>query len=196
MNKLDNICVFCGSSPGNTPIYVEQARELGKAIAARGSRLIYGGGNIGLMGAIANEVLASGGKVTGVLPRFLNRKEVGHLELSELILVDSMHERKERMSDLSDGFIAMPGGFGTLEEIAEMMTWTQLGLSTKPLGFYNVNNFYDSLIQLFDKMSDDGFLRSNNREIPIFESDPEQMLEALASKELHAVPKWLKPDQT
>ena len=143
MSKLQSICVFCGSSPGNEKVYADQARVLGKAIAAQGSRLIYGGGNIGLMGIIANTVLEEGGSVTGVLPKFLNRKEVGHVSLSELILVDSMHERKQRMSDLSSAFIAMPGGFGTLEEIAEMLTWTQLGLSTKPLGFYNINGFYD-----------------------------------------------------
>ena len=196
MNKLESICVFCGSSPGHETIYLEKAKELGRLIADRGSRLVYGGGNIGLMGAIANEVLASGGEVTGVLPNFLNRKEVGHVALSELILVDSMHERKQKMSELSDAFIAMPGGFGTLEEIAEILTWTQLGLSKKPLGFLNVDGFYDSLSSLFGNMVDSGFLKADNRDVAIFESDPAQLLMALEKKELLEVPKWLQPDQT
>jgi uncharacterized protein (TIGR00730 family) len=196
MNKLQSICVFCGSSPGKEEVYASQARVLGKAIAAQGSRLIYGGGNIGLMGIIANTVLEAGGTVTGVLPKFLNRKEVGHVSLSELILVDSMHERKQRMSDLSSAFIAMPGGFGTLEEIAEMLTWTQLGLSTKPLGFYNINRFYDPLASQFDKMVQEGFLKPDNRKISIFDADADRLLEKLIAYEPRMVPKWLKPDQT
>lgn len=196
MNKLENICVFCGSSTGNDDRYQIQSRALGEAMVRASMNLVYGGGNIGLMGVIANTVLNSGGLVTGVLPHFLNRKEVGHVALSKLILVDSMHARKQKMSELSDAFIAMPGGFGTLEEIAEMLTWSQLGLSKKPLAFYNINGFYDPLIQQFDKMVEEGFLKPQNRRIAIVEEDPETLLQKLTAYEPKDVPKWLHTDQT
>ena len=196
MNELNNICVFCGSSPGNDDRYAAQAAALGKALVEVNMNLVYGGGNIGLMGIIANTVLDLGGKVTGVLPRFLNRKEVGHVELSELILVDSMHERKQKMSELSDAFIAMPGGFGTLEEIAEMLTWSQLGLNQKPLAFYNVIGFYDPLIQQFDQMVNTGFLKPQNRALAIVQEQPDALLKALQDFEPTDVPKWLQTDQT
>ena len=196
MNKIKNICVFCGSSIGNDEQYQNQARALGEAMVQANMNLVYGGGNIGLMGVIANTVLNLGGTVTGVLPHFLNRKEVGHVALSKLILVESMHERKQKMSELSDAFIAMPGGFGTLEEIAEMLTWSQLGLSNKPLAFYNINGFYDPLILQFDKMVEDGFLKPQNRDISIFEQDTNRLLEKLIEFQPMAVPKWLHTDQT
>ena len=196
MNELNNICVFCGSSSGNDNRYAAQAVALGKAMVETNMNLIYGGGNIGLMGIIANTVLDLGGKVTGVLPHFLNRKEVGHVALSELILVDSMHERKQKMSELSDAFIAMPGGFGTLEEIAEMLTWSQLGLNRKPLAFYNVKEFYNPLIQQFDQMVNTGFLKPQNRALAIVEEQPDELLKALHDFEPTNVPKWLQTDQT
>jgi uncharacterized protein (TIGR00730 family) len=196
MNNLANIAVFCGSSPGLDQRYAERAQALGTAIVNNGMKLVYGGGNIGLMGVIANTVLDLGSSVTGVLPHFLNRKEVGHVALSKLILVDSMHERKQRMSELADAFIAMPGGFGTLEEITEMLTWSQLGLSRKPLGFYNVNGFFDPLIAQFDKMVEEGFLKPQNRHLAIVEPDPGVLLQKLREFEPIAVPKWLHSDQT
>ena len=196
MNRIRNICVFCGSSIGNDHQYQNQARALGEAMVRADMSLVYGGGNIGLMGVIANTVLNLGGTVTGVLPHFLNRKEVGHVALSKLILVESMHERKQKMSELSDAFIAMPGGFGTLEEIAEMLTWSQLGLSKKPLAFYNINGFYDPLILQFDKMVEEGFLKPQNRQISIFEQDTNRLLEKLIEFQPMDVPKWLHTDQT
>ena len=196
MNDLKNIAVFCGSSAGNDVRYGQQAKALGEAMVNNQMNLVYGGGNIGLMGMIANTVLDLGNKVTGVLPHFLNRKEVGHVALSKLILVDSMHERKQRMSELADAFIAMPGGFGTLEEVAEMLTWAQLGLSKKPLGFYNVNGFFDPLIAQFDKMEEEGFLKPQNRRIAIVDDDPELLLSKLREYEPIEVPKWMHTDQT
>ena len=196
MNKLNTIAVFCGSSPGTEARYTEQAKALGAAMVNNRMNLVYGGGNIGLMGVIANTVLDLGNSVTGVLPHFLNRKEVGHVSLSKLILVDSMHERKLRISELADAFIAMPGGFGTLEEIDEMITWAQRGLSRKPLGFFNVNGFFDPLVAQFDKMVEEGFLKPQNRTLAIVEKDPQLLLHKLSEFEPVMVPKWLHADQT
>jgi uncharacterized protein (TIGR00730 family) len=196
MTKIKTISVYCGSSLGKNKIYQEMAIRLGEAIYNRGLNLVYGGGNIGLMGVIANTVMQLGGKVTGVLPHFLNKKEVGNLDIDELILVDSMHQRKQKISELSDAFIAMPGGFGTLEEIAEMLTWTQLGLSNKPVGLYNVNGFYDLLLNQFDKMVEEGFLKEDNRKILVDDHQPEPLLNKLFEYEPTSTPKWLHSDQT
>ncbi len=196
VSTLKSIAVFCGSSAGVNPTYANKAEALGTYLGINGYHLVYGGGNIGLMGIIANAVLKAGGKVTGVLPHFLNKKEVGHVALSKLILVDSMHERKQKIEQLSDAFIAMPGGFGTLEEVSEMLTWAQLGLHQKPIGLYNINSFYDSLLNQMDAMVKEGFLKPKNRNMVLEGTDPEQLIAALNAYRPVAVLKWLKPDQS
>ena len=196
MNNITTVSIYCGSSLGKNKIYADMAILLGHAIHKRGISLVYGGGNVGLMGVIANTVLQLGGKVTGVLPHFLNKKEVGNLDVDELILVNSMHERKQKISEISDAFIAMPGGFGTLEEVAEMLTWTQLGLSKKPIGLYNANGFYDLLLSQFDKMVDEAFLKPENRKMVIDDHDADSLLDKLFEFEPISTPKWLHSDQT
>jgi len=196
MSKIKSIAVFCGSSSGNNPLYEEKARELGNYLGKHGYHLVYGGGNIGLMGTVANAALDAGGSVTGVLPHFLNKKEVGHVALSKLILVDSMHERKQKIEQLSDAFIAMPGGFGTLEEISEMLTWAQLGLHQKPIGLYNSNGFYDLLLNQLDIMVSEGFLKAQNRELVFNETTPQTLISKLENYTPIIVDKWLKPDQS
>lgn len=157
-----NVCVFCGSSFGNNPIYSRAAKELGHLLAKGNHTLIYGGGNVGLMGVVADSVLEANGKVIGVIPKFLMDKEVGHSNLTSLEIVTSMHERKKRMADLSDAFVAIPGGWGTLEEIAEILTWKQLGLLAQPVAILNVNGFFDPLLTQMKSMVDQGFLREEN----------------------------------
>lgn len=196
MNKLGTVAVYCGSSLGKDKVYTDFAVKLGETLATRNIHLVYGGGNIGLMGVIANMVLQEGGRVTGVLPHFLNKKEIGNLDIDELILVDSMHERKQKISNISDGFIAMPGGLGTLEELAEMMTWTQLGLSRKPIGLLNINGFYDLLLQHFDKMVKEGFMKENNRSMLVSDEDPEALLDKMLDFKPIKTPNWLQSDQT
>ena len=196
MNNIKTVSVYCGSSLGKNKVYSERAVSLGNLIHQQEFSLVYGGGNIGLMGVIANTVLQLGGKVTGVLPHFLNKKEVGNLDIDELILVDSMHERKKKISEISDAFIAMPGGFGTLEEVTEMLTWSQLGLSRKPIGLYNINGFFDLLLEQFDRMVEDGFLKPENRAMVLSDSDPDSLLEKLQQYEPIITPKWLHSNQT
>ncbi|MBL6446284.1 TIGR00730 family Rossman fold protein [Fulvivirga sp. 29W222] len=178
---MNNICVFCGSSHGNDPIYDTQAKTLGKLLAENNKALVYGGGNIGLMGVIADAVMDNGGKVVGIIPDFLMRKEVGHLGLSELIVVRSMHERKQKMTELADGFVAMPGGFGTLEELGEILTWVQLGLIKKPVALLNVNGFYNNLLLQMDHMVKQGFLKPQNRKLIINLNNAEDVLPLLES---------------
>ena len=196
MVSIKTVSVYCGSSMGKEKIYLDKATELGELIYEKGISLVYGGGNIGLMGVIANTVLQKGGRVTGVLPHFLNKKEVGNLDVDELILVDSMHERKQKISDLSDAFIAMPGGFGTLEEVAEMLTWTQLGLSKKPIGLLNVNGYYDHLLAQFDHMVEQGFLKEANRHMVVDDGEPTVLLQKMLDYTPVQTPKWLHSDQT
>ena len=196
MTKIKSISVYCGSSLGKEKIYLDKATELGEVLLEYRMDLVYGGGNIGLMGAIANTVLQKGGKVTGVLPHFLNKKEVGNLDVDELILVESMHERKKTISDLSDAFIAMPGGYGTLEEVAEMLTWTQLGLSRKPIGLLNVNGYWDHLLAQFDYMAQEGFLKKENREMLVDDPEPKALIEKILDFRPIDAPKWLHSDQT
>ena len=196
MNNIQTVSVYCGSSLGKNKVYRDEAVVLGNTIANKGLNLVYGGGNIGLMGVIANTVLQQGGRVTGVLPHFLNKKEVGNLDIHELILVDSMHERKQKISEISDAFIAMPGGLGTLEEVAEMLTWSQLGLSQKPIALYNINGFYDLLLGQFDRMVEDGFLKPENRAMVLSDSNSEKLLKKLHDFEPISTPKWLHSDQT
>ena len=160
---MTNICVFCASSLGNHPIYKETAHQLGKVFAEKNIRLIYGGGNVGLMGVIADSVLENGGEVYGVIPDFLDKKEVAHKNLTKLFIVGSMHERKTKMFEFSDAIIALPGGFGTLEELTEVLTWAQLNLHNKPIAVLNVNGYYNHLIALFDHMVSEGLLKEENR---------------------------------
>lgn len=196
MSKIKSIAVFCGSSLGNSALYEEKAKQLGRYLGSNHYHLVYGGGNIGLMGIIANAALTAGGEVTGVLPHFLNRKEVGHVELSNLILVDSMHERKQKIEQLSGAFIAMPGGFGTLEEVCEMLTWAQLGLHQKPIGLYNINGFYDPLLSQLDQMVDEGFLKKQNRAMVLMDIEAKNLVQSLQNYKPVPVIKWLKPDQS
>jgi uncharacterized protein (TIGR00730 family) len=174
-----NICVFCGSSTGFNPVYAESARELGFFMATQGHTLIYGGGNIGLMGIVADAVLEKKGRVIGVIPDFLMQKEVGHKSLTELKVVGSMHERKKKMADMSDAFIAMPGGWGTLDETAEILTWKQLELIHQSVGILNVNGFFDTLLQQMNLMVKEGFLRPENLNSVKVSNSPQQLISQL-----------------
>jgi uncharacterized protein (TIGR00730 family) len=173
------ICVFCGSSTGSDPRHIEAARALGRAMAGSGVGLVYGGGSIGLMGALADAVLRFGGEAIGVIPGFLNELEVGHRGLTDLRVVSSMHERKALMAQLCDAFVALPGGFGTLEEFSEVLTWAQLGLHAKPCALLNATGFFDPLLALFDRQVAEGFLSSKNRELVLVERDPDALVERL-----------------
>lgn len=174
---MKNIAVFCASSLGHREIHADAARNTGKLLASQGITLVYGGGRVGLMGVIADTVMQSGGKVIGVIPEFLASKEVAHQGLTELVIVASMHERKLRMSELCEGVIALPGGFGTLEELTEMLTWSQLNLHQKPIGILNTQGYYDHLEALFDQMVEEGLLKPDNRALAMFASEPAELLE-------------------
>jgi uncharacterized protein (TIGR00730 family) len=177
---MKSICVYCGANAGVSPVYAEAARALGRALVARDLALVYGGGNVGLMGIIADEVLRVGGEVTGVIPTALVEREVGHTGLTRQFIVKDMHERKAMMAELSDGFIAMPGGMGTLEELFEMLTWSQLGIHAKPIGLLNVDSFYDSLTGFIRHATEQGFIRPQHAALIIVESDPQNLLRRLA----------------
>ena len=186
---LKSICVFCGSSVGTDDSYRKTAHALGQVIAESGRRLVYGGGNIGLMGVVADSVLAGGGEVIGIIPQNLMDREVGHRGISELRVVDSMHQRKQLMSELSDGFIVLPGGLGTLEEFFEVWTWGQLGLHRKPYGILNVSGYYDSLLAFLDHAVAHRFVRPAHRELLIVEEDPSELLRVLDSHRVPDLPK-------
>ncbi len=192
---MNSICVFCGSNTGFSPAYVEMAQELGRLFVERNIRLVYGGGNVGLMGAMADEMLRHGGKVTGVIPHFLMEKEVGHTGLEEQIVVDTMHIRKQKMADLSEGFIAMPGGFGTMDELNEILTWAQLGLHSHPIGVLNVGKYYDHLLGMFDHMVSQGFLHQDNRGIVLDSDSATDLLDKMATYEAPTTAKWLTKGQ-
>jgi len=196
---MQRICVFCGANPGHNPLYRNEAEKLGRLLAARGIELVYGGGNVGLMGVVADACLSAGGSVIGVIPQALMGKEVDgrhveHRALNRLEIVDSMHTRKARMAELADGFIAMPGGFGTFEEFCEILTWGQLGFHVKPMGLLNVNGFYDPLLALFDHAVGEGFLRPQNRAMALADSDGERLLAAMAAFQPEPVSNWLKQE--
>lgn len=176
---LQAVCVFCGSQPGRRPEYVEAAREMGRLLATNGIELVYGGGHVGLMGAMADAALVNGGRVIGVIPEHLMRPEVAHLGLSELLVVDSMHTRKRTMAMRSDAFIVLPGGFGTLDEMFEMLTWRQLRLQDKPVGLVNVEGYFDSLLALLTHAADEGLIRSEHLGLLTVESTPQRLLERL-----------------
>lgn len=173
------VCVFCGSGTGNQPVYAQAARDLGSALAKNSHTLVYGGGNIGLMGILADAVLNHGGEVIGVIPEFLVKREVGHHSVTRLEIVQSMHERKKRMADLSQAFVAMPGGWGTLDELAEILTWNQLGIIDQPVGLLNTNNFFDPLLAQMKLMVNDGFLRTESLEKLLVHAEPATLLESI-----------------
>lgn len=189
------ICVFCGSNSGINPAYHRAANDLGRLMVDRGIELVYGGGDVGLMGILADSVLAARGRVIGVIPDSLLAKEIGHLGLTELKIVGSMHERKALMSDLSDGFIAMPGGFGTFEEFCEVVTWSQLGIQSKPCGLLNVAGYYQPLLQLFDDAVREGFLPAENRQLVLDDANPIDLLEKMAKFEPAVADKWIEPSE-
>jgi uncharacterized protein (TIGR00730 family) len=176
---MKRLCVFCGASTGRNPAYVEAARALAKTLASKGITLVYGGASVGIMGQLADAALEAGGKVIGVMPQELVNREVSHLNLSELIIVSSMHERKAKMAELSDGFIALPGGLGTLEELFEVLTWAQLRFHAKPCGLLNTNGYYDQLISFLDHSVDEKFIKPAHRELIIVGDEPSALLEAL-----------------
>lgn len=196
---MRSICVFCGSSLGARPVYQQAAVALGQVLVQRGLRLVYGGGNVGLMGVVADAVLAAGGEVIGVIPEFLAAKEIAHPHLTQLHVVASMHDRKAMMADLADGFIALPGGFGTFEEFCEILTWAQLGLHQKPQGLLNIDGFYDPLLTLFNQAVENKFIRQDLRQLVLEDSDPNSLLNQFAHYQAPTVEKWtdlpLKPEQ-
>ncbi len=177
---MNSICIYCGSNVGKNPLYAEAAKEMGVLLAQKNIALVYGGGQVGLMGVVADAVLNSGGKVTGVIPRFLEEREVRHKHLTEQICVETMHERKQIMAELSDAFVALPGGLGTLDELFEIMTWQQLHLHRKPIGLLNVDGYFDALLTQIDRMVSDGFLHPANRDILVVEADAELILSSLS----------------
>lgn len=194
------ICVFCGSNAGHDPRYRADAERLGRLLAGRGIELVYGGGNVGLMGVIADACLAAGGTVIGVIPEALIGKEVAgrvvdHRGLTRLEVVASMHIRKARMAELADGFIALPGGFGTFEEFCEILTWGQLGFHVKPMGLLNINGFYDPLLALFERAVAEGFLRDENRAMALAAGDIESLLAVMTAYRPEPVSKWLKEEK-
>jgi uncharacterized protein (TIGR00730 family) len=188
---MKRICVFCGSSAGTRPQYRKCAEELGAEFARRNIGLVYGGGNVGLMGAIADAVLESGGEAIGVIPEHLMTREIGHKQLTKLHIVHSMHERKALMADLSDAFIALPGGFGTFEEFFEVLTWSQLGLHLKPCGIVNVLNYYSPLLAMLDHAVEERFLKAQNRALVLSAENPQALLQALEEWRPVHVEKWL-----
>jgi uncharacterized protein (TIGR00730 family) len=188
--------VFCGSSPGSDPAYAEAARSLGRTLAEANVRLVFGGGHVGLMGAVSNAVLEAGGEAIGVIPRFLVERELAHAGLSDLRIVGTMHERKAMMADLSEGFIALPGGTGTLEEFFEVLTWAQLGEHRKPCGILNVAGYYDPLISIFDHMVRKDFLSASNRSLVLVEAEPAALIKSFEEYEPPARTKWIDRSET
>ncbi len=194
--KLERVCVFCGSNPGRRPEYLQAAREMGRVLVERGLGLVYGGGNVGLMGAVADTMLAAGGEAVGVIPEALMAREVGHTGLTQLHVVKTMHERKAMMADLCDGFVALPGGFGTFEEFCEVLTWSQLGIHPKPCGLLNVAGYYDTLLALFDHATAEGFVPARHRSLVLEDTSPAGLLDRLAAFTPPAPgSKWIGPDE-
>jgi uncharacterized protein (TIGR00730 family) len=189
---MQSVCVFCGSSAGARPEYAEAARRLGAALARRGLGLVYGGGHVGLMGVLADAALAAGGAVVGVIPQALVDRELAHGRLTELLVVGTMHERKALMADRADAFAALPGGFGTADELFEILTWAQLGLHAKPVGLLNVAGFFGPLLGWVDAAVCEGFLRPEHRDLLAVAGEPEALLELLLSRRVGPLPpKWI-----
>ena len=188
---IESLCVFCGSSPGRRSAYGEAARAVGTLIAQRRLTLVYGGGNVGLMGVLADACLAAGGRVVGVIPRALADLEVAHDGLTEMHVVTSMHERKARMADLADAFLALPGGFGTWDEFCEALTWSQLALQSKACAVLNVEGYYDAFLAQADRAERDGFLRPEHRQLLLSDTDPARLLDRLQTAKVPMMEKWL-----
>jgi len=179
MNKLNSVCVYCGSNFNGDPELRKAIKQLADVLVRQNIKMVYGGGSVGVMGVIADDILQAGGTVTGVIPQFLMDKEVGHKGVTEMIITENMHQRKQKMADLSDGFIILPGGFGTLEEFFEVLTWLQLGLHNKPIGVLNVNGFYDPLFAQMEMMVQSKFLKSVNRDLVFNEADAEVLVDKM-----------------
>ncbi|MBV9441677.1 MAG: TIGR00730 family Rossman fold protein [Acidobacteriaceae bacterium] len=188
---LQRVCVFCGSSSGIHAVYLQAAEQLGRLLAKRGIGLVYGGGKVGLMGALADACLTHGGQVVGVMPKMLVEKEIAHGGLTKLHVVESMHERKAVMADLADAFIALPGGYGTWDEFCEVLTWSQLGLHRKACALVNVNRYYDPLLVMADRAQDEGFLRDVHRELLLADTDVASLLDRLTGYVVPVVDKWI-----
>ncbi len=193
---MHRVCVYAGSNPGSHPAYAEGARALAGLLAERGIGLVFGGSNVGLMGVLADTALAAGGEVIGVMPQALVDREIGHPSLTEMRVVGSMHERKALMAELSDAFVAIPGGIGTLEELIEIYTWSQLGIHSKACGVLNTRGYYDPLATFLDHAVEEGFLRPQHRAVLSVAADPGELLDRLAAFEPPTVGKWLELDQT
>ena len=193
---MKRICVYCGSNPGRLPDYRESARQLGHELAARGLGLVYGGASVGMMGAVADAVLEQGGNAIGVIPRSLATREVAHSRLDELIVVDSMHARKAQMAELSDGFIALPGGWGTIEEIFEMLTWAQLGFHEKPCGLLNVASYYDHLFAFLEEAVRQQFVKEEYRPMIMMDEAPDLLLDRFSAYRAPKVRKWIGAEET
>jgi len=193
---LRRVCVFCGANLGSRQEYTAAADALGATLARRGVNLVYGGGQVGLMGIVADSLLAAGGEVTGVLPEALASKELAHPTLTELRVVGSMHERKTLMADLADGFIALPGGYGTLDELCEILTWAQLGFHAKPVGLLNAGGFFDGFLAFLNHATAEGFVRSAHRDMLLVDGDADRLLNRMAEYEAPKVRKWIRRDET
>lgn len=187
---MNRICVFCGSSAGRSDLYVRTARELARSLVRHNLGLVYGGARVGCMGVIADTVLESGGSAVGVIPRSMVDREIAHSGLSELHIVDTMHQRKALMADLSDGFIALPGAYGTLDEFFEILTWAQLGIHNKPVGLLNTAKFYDPLLTFLDRSTEEGFLKEDNRNLFLVETSPDRLVERMLTHNPKPTSKW------
>ncbi|WP_405236366.1 LOG family protein [Lentisalinibacter orientalis] len=196
MATMKSICVFAGSSSGTRPVYASAAEELGRAVAERGWRVVYGGGRVGLMGVLADAALAAGGEVIGVIPEALLRKEVGHRGLTDLRVVQTMHQRKALMSELSDGVVALPGGLGTLEELFEILTWAQLGIHARPCGVLNAGGYYDELLRFLDQTVSQGFVRGEHRDMILAAGEAAALLDLMADYTPRYTAKWMDRDET
>jgi hypothetical protein len=194
MSGLRRICVYCGANAGTRPAYAEAARRLGSVLGERGLGLVYGGGNVGLMGVLADAALLAGAEVIGVIPRALVARELGHQGISELRVVETMHERKAVMAELADAFVALPGGLGTLDEFFEVMTWAQLGLHQKPIGLLEVEGFFAPLVAYLDRAVTEGFVRAEHRAALTVASEPESLLERFGTYQPPKVGKWVGRD--
>ena len=192
---MKSICVFCGSSLGKDPAYVEAARETGRILGEKGIRLVYGGANVGLMGTVANACMKAGGEAVGIIPEKLLEYEVSHPKLTELIVVKDMHERKAKMAELSQAFVSLPGGIGTMEETFEMFTWFQLGIQKKPVGILNIKGFYDPLSALLEKMIENDYLSRIHVDMLVMEADPAVLIDRILHTEIKTVSKWYKRDK-
>ncbi len=193
---MKHLAVFCGSSNGASKAYREGAIQLGEELAKREITLVYGGASVGIMGAVANAVLENGGEVIGVIPKMLEDREISHPDLTKLLVVQSMHERKAKMAELAEGFIALPGGPGTLEEFIEVFTWAQLGVHQKPCGLLNINHYYDPLVSLFNHMADQEFLHGKYRSMALVDSSPKHLLEKFYTYQPPSIKTYIKKDQT